>query len=605
MIQTLDSPTPETVAAAILHGRTLLDGSPAEAADQARHILSFSSNNTDALRLLSAALRRLGDNEGAGQAQLAAIHASDNDPDLVRAGKALTDDDLLLAEMILRKLIAERPDDASATRMLAEVAQRVNRLPDAERLLRVALDLAPGFLFARMNLAAVLHSLNRSGEALDELDIVRRAEGDFDDTLQLRAEVLVAIGDYDEAIAIYRDLLTRDPENWEMWMSIGHLHKTVGAQGAAVAGYRRVLQIAAMNGEAWWSLANLKTFTFDEADIAAMQAALARHDLSESDRLRIHFALGQAFEDRGETDRSFGHFVEGNRIRDAQLDYEPTKVTALVEASENLFTRKFLSARAGQGCSAPDPIFILGLPRSGSTLVEQILASHPAIEGTAELADIIALARSLDTEPASLGEAWNNYPALLAELAPDQLHGLGELYLDRTRVQRKTDRPRFIDKMPNNWVHVGFIRLILPNAKIIDARRHPFACGYSNFKQQFARGQEFSYNLANFGQYYRDYVRLMDHFDAVAPGAVHRVIHERLVADPEGEIRRLLDYLALPFEPACLLFHENRRPVHTASSQQVRRPLSAGKLELWRSVEPHLEPLKAALGAALDNWDLT
>jgi hypothetical protein len=279
------------------------------------------------------------------------------------------------------------------------------------------------------------------------------------------------------------------------------------------------------------------------------------------------------------------------------------KVTALVEETERVFTADLLKSRARDGCNAPDPIFILGMPRAGSTLIEQILASHSSIEGTAELPELISLARDLEPDERDYADgAWRRYPSILAELPADRLKELGELYMERTRAYRYTDRPLFTDKLPNNWMHVGLVQLILPNAKIIDARRHPLACGFSNFKQHFARGQEFSYDLERFGLYYRDYVRLMRHFDAVAPGAVHRIIHEQLIADPEAEIRRLLDYVDVPFEEACLRFHETERPIRTASSEQVRRPLSAEATEQWRRFEQWLGPLKEALGPALEDW---
>jgi hypothetical protein len=313
--------------------------------------------------------------------------------------------------------------------------------------------------------------------------------------------------------------------------------------------------------------------------------------------------LGKALEDRGEDHDSFEHYRLGNSIRSVQTRYRPAETSDLVERMQKLFTKKFFEDRQGFGCQAPDPIFIVGMPRSGSTLVEQILASHSLVEGTGELPDVMVLARELEEGADGLPGAWRNYPENLAELSSAGFCRLGDTYLERTRIQRKTDRPFFTDKMPNNWIHVGLIRLMLPNAKIVDARRHPLACGFSNFKQQYARGQEFSYDLEHLGLYYRDYVRLMAHFDAVAPGAVHRVIHEQLLANPEQEIRRLLDYLALPFEQACLNFHENKRAVRTASAEQVRRPIERNGVESWKRFEPWLDPLKQALGPALTDWD--
>jgi tetratricopeptide (TPR) repeat protein len=383
-------------------------------------------------------------------------------------------------------------------------------------------------------------------------------------------------------------------------MSFGHILKTLGQQSESVAAYRRAIAIRPTLGEVWWSLANLKTMRFDQADIDAMTAALETAGLSDDDRFHLHFALGKALEDRQEAAASFTHYAAGNRLRRAQLRYEPDETKAHVDRSIALYSQKFFAERASHGCDARDPIFILGMPRAGSTLVEQILASHSAIEGTAELPDLPAIARRLggrDRKPED-----SHYPAGLAELAPDALRALGEEYLERASVQRSTDKPFFIDKLPNNWAHVGLIRLILPNAKVIDARRHPLACCFSNFKQHFARGQIWSYDLAEIGAYYRDYVTLMRHFDTVLPDFVHRVIHEHLVDDPEADVRRLLEFLDLPFEDACLSFYENPRAVRTASSEQVRRPISREGLDQWKPFEPWLDPLKAALGPVLQDW---
>ncbi len=298
-------------------------------------------------------------------------------------------------------------------------------------------------------------------------------------------------------------------------MSYGHVLKTVGRQADSIAAYRRAIDIAPGLGEVWWSLANLKTVEFGDADIAAMAAALATPEPADEDRFHLHFALGKALEDRGEAEASFGHYAEGNRLRRATIDYDPDEISGHVRRSIALFTPEFLAAREGWGCPAPDPIFILGMPRAGSTLIEQILASHPQVEGTMELPDIPALAKRLGGR--TLRAEASAYPDCLADLDAAALAALGEEYLESTRIQRKTDRPYFIDKMPNNWAHVGLIRLILPNARIVDARRHPLGCCFSNFKQHFARGQGFTYDQGELGRYYRDYVTLMAHFDAPLP----------------------------------------------------------------------------------------
>jgi tetratricopeptide (TPR) repeat protein len=592
--------TMASVTEALRHGARLLREDARSAAAQAREILAVAPGDADAYRLLGAALRRSGEDEEAEQAELDAISVSIADPDLVRAAEALLDNDLPLAETILRARLHDKPLDVAAIRMMAELAARIGRFADAENLLRRALELAPAFAAARANLATILYKQNRPAEAVAELDRLDTGSEAAEAHRNLKAAALGRIGGYDEAIAIYEDVLARMPSQPKVWMSYGHVLKTVGRQADSVAAYRRAIGIAPGLGEVWWSLANLKTVAFADADLAAMQAALDDQDLDPEDRFHLHFALGKAFEERGDAARAFDHYAEGNRLRRERIDYDPDEISSHVARSIALFTPDFFAARAGLGCDAPDPVFILGMPRAGSTLIEQILASHPQVEGTMELPDVPALAKRLaarrrKTDPGA-------YPEALAELDADALHALGREFLEGTRIQRKTARPYFIDKMPNNWAHVGLIRLILPHAKIVDARRHPLACCFSNFKQHFARGQGFTYDQAELGRYYRDYVTLMAHLDAVQPGRVHRVIYEAMIADPEAEVRKLLAYLGLPFDPACLQFHENERAVRTASSEQVRRPINREGLDQWQPFEPWLGPLKAALGPALDSW---
>jgi tetratricopeptide (TPR) repeat protein len=574
----------------------------AMAAEEARRRLRVNPRDAEALRVLGRALRDLGQPDEANRAELAAIDASKHDPEIARASQAMIANDLPIAEGILRSILTRNPGDVAAIRMLAEIAIRMGHPREAERLLRRGLELAPGFLYARQTLAVALDQLSRFGEALTELNRISGPLAEREQVVALKAASLSKVGDNEESLRLYREIAARQPDNADVWISIANLQKIVGDPGT-IDSYRKVLEISPVNGEAWWSLANLKTFRFSDGEVAAMEAALESDGLGEDDRFRLHFALGKALEDRGKDEKSFDHYRRGNAIRSMQTRHRPAETTELAERTERLFTREFLAAREGWGEQAHDPIFIVGMPRSGSTLVEQILSSHPSIEGTAELPDVIVIARELEEgSPGGVPEGWRNYPDLLAALSADDFRGLGQTYLDRTRIQRKTDRPHFIDKMPNNWQHIGLIRLMLPNAKIVDARRHPLACGFSNFKQHYARGQEFSYDLGHFGQYYRDYVRLMEHFDAVAPGSVHRVVHERLLADPDAEIRALLDYLGLPFDEACLKSHETRRPVRTASAEQVRRPIDAAGAQSWKRFEGWLDPLKAALGPALEDW---
>ena len=512
-------------------------------------------------------------------------------PRLIEAALALTDNRLHDAEPLLKAQLRDDPFDVAAIRMLAELAGRIGRYKDAETLLRRAIALSPAFTAARANLALVLYRLNRPTEAIAELATVVAEDPDNPGHANLQAAAFGRLGQFDDAIALYKRVLADVPAQPRVWMSYGHMLKTVGRQADGIAAYRRAIELLPSLGEAWWSLANLKTVRFDDRDIAAMEAALAESDITDEDRFHLDFALGKAFEDRRAADRAFAHYAAGNAHRRIALKYDADETEVFVDRSIAAFDTAFFAERAGQGCAASDPIFILGMPRAGSTLIEQILSSHSQVEGTTELPDIPLLAR----QDAA-------YPAGLADWSANRLRAAGEEYLKRTRIQRRTDRPLFIDKLPNNWAHVPFIHLILPNARIIDARRHPLGCCFSNFKQHFARGQGFSYALDDMGRYYRDYVRLMAHVDALLPGRVHRVLYEDMVDNTERTVRALLSACGLAFEPACLAFHETERAVRTASSEQVRRPIFRDGIEAWQPFEPWLGPLKDALGNVLDAY---
>ena len=474
--------------------------------------------------------------------------------------------------------------------MLAELAARIERYRDAEALLRRALELAPEFLAARSNLATVLHRQGRSGEAVEELEKLQIVDPDNLMNANLKAAALGRVGEFDEALELYEKVLQTFGKQPKIWMSYGHMLKTVGRQADAVAAYRKAIELRPSLGEVWWSLANLKTIRFGDAYLAAMEETLERGDIAPEDRFHLHFALGKANEDRQQAEAAFAHYDRGNALRKAMLDYDAGQTRASVDHAKVLYTAAFFAERPDHGCAAPDPVFIVGMPRAGSTLIEQVLASHSRVEGTMELPDMPQLLRQAE----KLGG--------VAALTPEQRAELGRQYLERTQIQRKTDKPFFIDKLPNNWLHTGFIHLILPNAKIIDARRHPLACCFANFKQHFARGQAFAYSLDHVARYYADYVRLMAHFDEVLPGRVHRVIYEEMVADSEAEIRRLLAYCGLAFEPACLAFHETERAVRTPSSEQVRQPIFRDGTEAWKAFAAHLDPLRAALGEVLDHY---
>jgi tetratricopeptide (TPR) repeat protein len=484
--------------------------------------------------------------------------------------------------------------------MFAEVAARRGRNEDALNLLERCLELAPGFHAARQNYALVLHRSNQPERALVQIERLLGAEPDHPGHRNLKAVVLCRIGDYEPAIALYADLLERYPGQPKVWMSYGHALKTAGHLDRAIDAYRRSLALAPSFGEVWWSLANLKTFRFAPADVASMRRQAARPELSDDDRLHLEFALGKALEDACDYAPSFEHYARGNAVRRAQLHYRAEDTSARVRHIRERYTREFFQAREGSGCPARDPIFIVGLPRAGSTLIEQILASHSQVEGTMELPEITSITRLLRGQAET--DSAMPYHDALAALDGDALRLLGERYLADTRIHRKSGAPLFIDKMPNNFMHLGLIQLILPNAIVIDARRHPLACCFSGFKQHFARGQSFSYSLEDLGAYYRDYVALMAHFDTVLPGRVHRVIYERMVDDTEAEVRRLLGHCGLPFEEGCLRFFENARPVRTASSEQVRRPIYREGMDQWRHYASWLGPLELALGPVLGTY---
>ena len=616
-----------SLAVALAHAEKLLVARPSLAEAQAREILKVAPSEARALALLGEALGAqgrgdaavealraavagdpaaprawqalgdqltlAGDAAGADQAYAAHIRASVHDPELLSAATALCEGRLAVAERSLKAFLKTRPTDVAAIRMLAEVAARLGRYEDAETLLARCLDLAPSFEAARHNYAVVLYRQNKASGTMAQVETLLGAAPANPNYRNLKAAALGQIGAYGEAIEIYEDLLATHPAQPKGWMSYGHVLKTVGRTVEAIAAYRRSLALAPNLGEAWWSLANLKTHRFTSADVAAMNAGLEAAEITREDRFHLHFALGKAREDDRDFAGAFTHFQTGNSLRRADLGWDARAHTELTQRTMATFTQAFFDERRGVGADAPAPIFVVGLPRSGSTLIEQILASHSAVEGTMELPDITAIAKMLGGRRGIADRSL--YPEMLKDLTADEFRVLGEDYLERTQVHRRLGRPHFIDKMPNNFMHVGLISLILPRATIIDARRHPMGCGMANFKQHFARGQAFTYDLADVGAYWRDYAALMAHFDQVLPGRIYRVVHERLVADPEAEIRRLLDHCRLPFEPNCLNFHQTERAVRTASSEQVRRPLTAEGVDAWRAYEQWLTPMRAAL----------
>jgi predicted Zn-dependent protease len=562
-----------------------------------RHALRLNPGHPEAWRILADHLLAVGDNAGADDAYTRHIQCAARSPALQQAAAAMLANDMPRAERLLKDHLKQAPTDVPAIRMLAEVAVRCGQDEAAERLLTRCLELAPAFAAARYNYAVLLHRRNKATEALAEIERLLEVEAANPGYRNLHAVVLSRVGEGARSCAIYAKLLEEYPANAKVWLSYGHVLKTEGRQEDCIRAYRECIAREPTLGEAYWSLANLKTFRFTPEDLATMRARVDDTSLEVVDRVHFHFALGKACEDARDYAASFHHYDSGNTLHRATTRYDANQSSARVQRLRQVFTRDYFARRQGMGHTARDPIFIIGMPRAGSTLLEQILSSHSAVEGTSELPDIIAIARELrgDADAGEIGA----YAEALAALDATQLQRLGEDYLQRTRIYRKTDRQLFIDKMPNNFLHVGLIHSILPNAKIIDARRHPLGCCLSNFKQFYARGQRFSYGLTDVGRYYHDYVELMAHFDEVLPGRVHRVIYEQLVEDTEAEVRRLLDYCELPFEEGCLRFFENARPVRTASSEQVRRPIYREGVDQWRNYEPWLEPLQTALGPVL------
>ena len=621
-----------TLEVALAHASRLLAMQPAIAAEQACEILKVVPKQPQAMLILGLAraaagdvdgsidaltravsqrtdlaeawlaladqLRLRGDAQSADRAYARYIKAATRDPRLQGAATALCDNRIPEAEALLRAHLAQHPNDVAAMRMLAEVAARLLRYSDAQRLLERCLELAPSFDAARHNYATVLNRQGKSAEALEQCARLLAKEPQNPNYLSLQAATSANLGDYADSIAAYESVLRDYPQQPRLWTSYGHALRTTGKVSESIAAYRRALSFEPTLGEAWWSLANLKTFRFSHEDVLAMRQALARDDLSPDERIPLEFALGKALEDAASYPESFDHYAAGNALRRSRHGYDAEEMSRFVRRSKQQLTKEFFSERAGAGAPARDPIFIVGLPRAGSTLIEQILGSHPLVEGIMELPQLPNIARKL----AGPKQEEGMFLKRLASLTQDELRALGEGYLAETRVMRRTAAPLFIDKMPNNFMYVGLIQLILPNAVIIDARRHPLGCCFSCFKQHFARGQWFSYGLEDLGRYYRDYVELMAHFDEVLPGRVTRVFYESVVADTESEVRRLLEACRLPFDSKCLRFHENDRAVRTPSSEQVRQPIYRDGVDQWRHYEPWLGPLERALGQVLTEY---
>ena len=561
-----------------------------------------------AWRMLDGLWQMTGDTANAANAASHGVHLASLPPPVLRAKMLFGDGEIEPAEMMVRDFLLTYGDHPEAMRLLAQIGHLRGVYDDAELLFGGALGMVPDHHDMRSEYVATLIARHKFALARETLAPLLALDPDHHGHRTHAATIAVGLGEHDEAIALYRGMLAETPAehdreglrraDLDLWL--GHALKTVGELPEAIAAYRAATEARPAFGDAWWSLANLKTYRFSDAEIATIERAEADPATPPHDRVHLAFALGKALEDRGEYEGSWAAYARGNAARRADSTYSPEIFETNTREQKRVCTPAFFEARAGWGDPAPDPIFVLGLPRAGSTLLEQILASHSQVEGTQELPDIQYIVHELQGREMDFENP--RYPGNLPELDADTVRRFGAQYLTDTRAYRGLGRAWFIDKMPNNFRHIGLIHLILPNATIIDARRNPMDCCFSNLKQLFAQGQEFTYSIEDIARYYRTYLELMRHWDAVLPGRVLRLINEDLIDDPEGQIRRLLDHCGLPFEDSCLNFHQTRRSVRTPSSEQVRRPISRAGVDQWKPYAPWLGELTEALGDALDTW---
>ena len=551
---------------------------------------------TTSWTLLENLYRMTGDAEAAATAAERVSSLKRLPPEVVRAGSLFSDGDLSAAEDILRSYLLKAGEHVEALRLLARIEHQRDVLHEAERLLEAALKLAPNYRAARLEYVRVLIDRHKYLQAREESDTLLEMEPGNADYRSLYAAACVGLGEHEEAIALYRQLVAASPGSPELHVLLGHSLQAIGRKKEATDSYQAAAATKPSFGDAYWSLANLKTYRFSDDEIARMRAEEATTAVQAVDRYHLCFALGKAFEDRRDYAESWRFYDRGNALKRAESRYRPEIIEINTRKQVEVCTAQLFAARKGFGVPDPDPIFIVGLPRSGSTLIEQILASHSKVEGTQELAEIQRIVVGLQGHPSDLENP--RYPGVLADLAAEDFRSLGERYMAETRAYRK-GKPFFIDKMPNNFRHTGLIHLMLPNAKIIDVRREPMACCFSNLKQLFARGQEFTYSIEDIARYYRTYLDLMRHWDAVLPGRVLRVWYEDVVDDLERNVRYMLEFCGLKFEAACVEFYKTERSVRTASSEQVRQPIFREGLFQWRNYEPWLGPLRDSLGDAL------
>jgi tetratricopeptide (TPR) repeat protein len=522
-------------------------------------------------------------------------------PPLIAVTDLISQGKLVKAEKLCKAFMLKNPKHIEGMRLLADIGMRLGVLDDAEFLLESAVEFSPQSTKARIDYIQVLRKQQKYQAALAHAKILIEQDPDNPQFQSVFAVESMQSGDYETALATFDSILEILPEEPVTLTSRGNALKTQGKKDEAIDSYRRAIKKYPAHGEAYYSLANLKLFSFSDKEIAAMESQENNPSVSYMGRVYLDFALGKAYEDMGNFDKAFSYYERGNSSKRSQSRYKSEDLTTEFHAQADVFNESFVEANIDVGFKAADPIFIVGLPRSGSTLLEQILASHSKVDGTMELPNILSLAQKLRRGEKMSGTS--HYPSVLETLDSETLAAFGESYIADTRVHRG-NAPFFIDKMPNNFRHIGLINLILPNAKIIDARRHPMGCCFSAFKQLFHEGQEFSYGLKEVGTYYKDYVDLMDHWDKVLPGQVLRVQYEEVVADLDTQVRRILDYCGLEFEESCINFHETDRSVRTPSSEQVRQPIYQSGVEQWKNFESNLDPLKQALGPVLERYPI-
>ena len=573
---------------------------PQEAAGALETAVELDAKDGDAWFSLGKARALLGRGPEADQAFERSFELNPGRKALALAAEQQQQGNWGEAERILRELLRREPHDVNALRLMATCAAFAGRFREAERLLQRVVAQAPDYVEAQLDLGRLYKEQHRLAEAVACFEKAIELEpGNFQGHFLLGSVLAPAARTYD-AIGAYRKAIELRPRHAGAWLGLGHMLKTVGQQDEAVEAYRECIRLKPGNGEIYWSLANLKTYRLSDDDIAEIEAQLAG-DGADSDtqsRVNFLFALAKAWEDRGDYGRAWACYDEGNRTQRMEENYDPVRTEVLNDHIIEVFDRDLMRSRAGQGHGSDEPIFIVGLPRSGSTLLEQILASHSQVEGTSELPYAGIVSNSIGRNRAD----GVNYPMAVRDLEPGQLHQLGQDYLDLARIHRTEGRPRFIDKMPNNFPAIGLLQLILPRAKIIDARRYPLDSCLSCYRQLFARGQSFTYDLTDIGEYFLQYQRMMDYWHEVLPGRVLTVQYEDMVTDFENQVRRLLDYCELPFEENCVRFWETDRPVRTASSEQVRQPIYTQSIHRWRRYEHHLGELIEVLQPVLPRY---